>query len=155
MALLDNHRSRGARALTLLHDRELRNFLATWRQARAAGVSLARCEDPDYESLDTLAHHVLACARGYMVWCCEVLDLPDPRIDPCPAAQHIEAQAERYLEHVLARWCGPLLSASDEMLNTSHASRWGVDYCVDAMLEHAVMHPSRHAFQLAELTARS
>jgi len=27
-------------------------------------------------------------------------------------------------------------------------SRWGVSYSVDAMLEHAVMHPMRHAFQI-------
>jgi len=29
-----------------------------------------------------------------------------------------------------------------------HESRWGVKDYVDAMLEHAVMHPIRHAFQL-------
>ena len=32
-----------------------------------------------------------------------------------------------------------------------YQSRWGVDYCIDAMLEHAVMHPIRHVFQLEEL----
>lgn len=32
-----------------------------------------------------------------------------------------------------------------------YPSRWKTLYCVDAMLEHAVMHPIRHAFQLEEL----
>ena len=32
--------------------------------------------------------------------------------------------------------------------NETYASAWGVDYCIDAMLEHAVMHPLRHTAQL-------
>ncbi|MFT7462834.1 MAG: hypothetical protein ACI9EF_001176 [Pseudohongiellaceae bacterium] len=150
MALLDDHSSRGARALILLHDRELRDCNATWRQARAAKIVLPKDDDPDYASLDHVAYHVLACARGYMVWCCEVLQLPEPAIEACPAVEHIGDEAERYLEHVLAGWRGPLAKVTDEMLNSSHASRWGVTYCIDAMLEHAVMHPARHRFQLTE-----
>jgi hypothetical protein len=34
-------------------------------------------------------------------------------------------------------------------------SRWNVHYCIDAMLEHAVMHPIRHTFQLQELLAKA
>jgi hypothetical protein len=29
--------------------------------------------------------------------------------------------------------------------------QWRTRYCVDSMLEHAVIHPIRHAFQLNEL----
>jgi hypothetical protein len=32
-----------------------------------------------------------------------------------------------------------------------YKSNWGTDYCIEAMLEHAVMHPIRHEFQLKEL----
>ena len=34
-----------------------------------------------------------------------------------------------------------------------YTSNWGVNYCIDAMLEHAVMHPIRHEFQLKNLIA--
>ena len=41
---------------------------------------------------------------------------------------------------------------SNERLETpEYPSRWQTRYCIDAMLEHAVMHPIRHAFQLYEL----
>ena len=41
---------------------------------------------------------------------------------------------------------------SDEQLETpEYPSRWQTRYCIDSMLEHAVMHPIRHAFQLDEL----
>ena len=56
------------------------------------------------------------------------------------------------LRSLLERWRAPLREVSNEKLETpEYASRWQTRYCVDSMLEHAVMHPIRHAFQLDEL----
>ena len=44
---------------------------------------LPKTDDPAYESLDTLLHHVFRAARGYMTWMCEVLELPDPEMQGC------------------------------------------------------------------------
>jgi len=57
------------------------------------------------------------------------------------------------MEHVLERWRGEALrEISDEQLETpEYPTRWRTRYSVDSMLEHAVMHPIRHAFQLNEL----
>jgi hypothetical protein len=53
------------------------------------------------------------------------------------------------MEHVLERWRAPLSEVSDGRLETpEYPSRWGTRYSIDSMLEHAVMHPIRHAFQL-------
>jgi hypothetical protein len=38
--------------------------------------------------------------------------------------------------------------------NHTYTSRWGQEYTIGAMLEHAVMHPMRHAFHLDELMER-
>jgi hypothetical protein len=87
-----------------------------------------------------------------MVWMCEKLQLPDPGIQPTPNAQAILHDAEQYMEHVLERWRAPLSNVSNEQLETpEYPSRWHTLYCIDAMLEHAVMHPIRHTFQLEEL----
>jgi len=148
----DSYANRGARALVLLHESHLRDFLGVWRRAKAAGVRLAATEDPSYASLDTLLRHVLRAARGYMTWCCQVLDLPDPDIRPTPEPEAIEAEADGYLEHVLERWREPLRTVAPARFeDRTYESRWGVPYCIDAMLEHAVMHPIRHSFQLEEL----
>lgn len=144
----------GARAMVLLHERHLRAFLGTWRRARAADLALPATADPDYASLERLLLHVLGAARGYMVWICSVLGLPDPGIDPAPGAESAEAEAEPYLDHLLARWRLPLTEVAEERFGEAYPSRWGVPYCVDAMLEHAVMHPIRHRFQLEELLER-
>lgn len=146
------YRSRAVRALVLLHDEHLRRFLVVWKQAQAASVSLSPTNDPAYSSLETLLHHVLGAARGYMTWMCEVLELPDPKIHTPPEPAALPAEADRYMEHVLEQWRAPLRDVGDDRLETpEYQSRWQSRYCIDAMLEHAVMHPIRHAFQLEEL----
>ena len=149
---LPGYQYRGARALVLLHEQELRAFVAVWRRARAASVPLPVTSDPDYASLESVLFHVLRAARGYMTWMCESLGLDDPGIEPPPPVERLAVEVDRYLEHLLERWRQPLAGLPEERFHAPEfRSRWGVLYCVDAMLEHAVMHPVRHAFQLQEL----
>jgi uncharacterized damage-inducible protein DinB len=146
------YKSRAVRALVLLHDDHLRRFLAVWKQARAARVVLPQTAEPAYQSLDTLLRHVMGAARGYMTWMCEVLELPDPAIDAPPESAALAQEPEQYLEYVLERWRMPLKDVGDDRLEMpEYPSRWKTRYCIDAMLEHAVVHPIRHAFQLEEL----
>ena len=140
------YRSRAVRAMVLLHEEHLRRFVHVWRMALASSVSLPPTADPAYASLKALA------AGGYMIWMCEVLALPDPGIRHAPDQAAIIGGAEDYMEHVLERWRAPLIEVSDDRLETpEYPSHWKTRYCVDSMLEHAVMHPIRHAFQLDEL----
>ncbi len=146
------YRSRAVRAMVLLHEGHLRRFVRTWGLALAASVDLPPARDPAYASLGALGHHVLGAAGGYMAWMCEMLKLPDPGIRPAPDAAAIVQDADDYMEHVLERWRAPLLDVSDDCLETpEYPSQWKTRYCIDSMLEHAVMHPIRHAFQLDEL----
>jgi len=146
------YRSRAVRAMVLLHEEHLRRFVHTWRLALASSVSLPPTDDPNYLSLETLGRHVLSAAGGYMIWICEVLALPDPGIRPAPDAAAIVRDADDYMEHVLDRWRAPLREVPGERLETpEYPSRWRTRYSIDSMLEHAVMHPIRHAFQLDEL----
>jgi hypothetical protein len=145
------YRSRAVRALVILHEQQMRQFLVTWNAARAIPVRLPVTEDPAYVSLETLGRHVLGAARGYMVWMCEQLQLPDPEIRPVPADLNAQNAAD-YLEHVLECWRAPLFNVADEQLDhPEYLSRWETLYSIDAMLEHAVLHPVRHVFQLEEL----
>ena len=147
------YRSRAVRAMVLLHEEHLRRFVQTWRLALVVSVTLPPTADPNYASLGALGRHVLIAAGGYLVWTCEVLRLPDPGVRPAPDAIAIVRDADSYMEHVLERWGAEALrEVSDEQLETpEYPSRWRTRYCIDSMLEHAVMHPIRHSFQLDEL----
>jgi len=145
----------GARVLVALHAERLRAFMATWRRADSAGVEPPTTNDPAYRSRETLLAHVLGCAARYLMWICEKAELDRPNLEGRPDAEGFAARADEYLENVLAAWERSLLGLTEEKaVREAHESSWGVPYCIDAMLEHAVMHPIRHAYQLEALLAR-
>lgn len=148
---LRDYKFRGARALVLLHDKAMRELLPVWRTAKEKGITLPATSDPSYASLQALLHHALRASRNYMTWLCEKLGLPDPGIEPAPEADRVEADAERYLEHLLERWRLPLAGVEEKRFEAIHKTRWGEDMSCEGMLEHAVMHPLRHRFQLEEM----
>ncbi|MBI4915131.1 MAG: hypothetical protein HY825_04730 [Acidobacteria bacterium] len=152
---LQDYRWRGARALVLIHEQSMREFLPVWREAVRWGVRLPTTDDPDYASFPTLLHHVFRASRGYMTWLCEKLELPDPRIEPAPPAEVVERDADRYLEHLLERWRTSLAGVDEARLQPIFKTRWGADISGESMLEHAVVHPLRHRFQLEELMERA
>jgi uncharacterized damage-inducible protein DinB len=149
---LTKYHYRGARALVLLHEKHLHQFLDTWKKAKALGVPLPQTDDPNYESFEMLLRHVLRWARGYMKWICEKLELADPEIKAVPEVDVIENEAESYVQHLLEQWRKPLTDVPEERFyKPEFTAPWKSNYCIDAMLEHAVMHPIRHDFQLKEL----
>jgi hypothetical protein len=142
----------GAKALVALHEIHIKSFYETWKEAKKVAVKLPETDDPYYKSLDTLLYHVLRSARGYMIWMCDKLNLDDPQIKETPPAEMIEEKAVEQIEHLFERWRIPLVNVEPELFEDKvYKSNWGVDYCIDAMLEHAVMHPIRHEFQLKNL----
>jgi uncharacterized damage-inducible protein DinB len=149
---LKQYKYNGARSLVLLHERHLKSCLSTWKTAKKLNISFPKSEDSDYQSMETLLRHILRAARGYMIWMCDKLDLENPDIEKVPEAEEIVEKADAYLSHLLEKWRLPLSEVPEEKYHASvYTSRWGVDYCIDAMLEHAVMHPIRHEYQLNNL----
>lgn len=49
------------------------------------------------------------------------------------------------------RASGTALPESDDPSYRSVESRWGEDYTIEQMLEHAIVHPMRHRIQLERL----
>lgn len=151
MPELTNYQYRGARALVLMHEHFLEDFVDMWWTAKSAEIELPKTEDQDYQSLDHVLVHVLGAARGYLTWMCEKLGLPDPGIEPAPSVDEVEDGSDEYLEHLLERWRDPLAAVAETRMGEVYESRWGVPMAIESMLEHAVMHPLRHSFQLEEL----
>ncbi len=101
---LDDYRYRGAGALIELHERHLRSFLDVWREARDRGLTLPETADPDCASLVALRRHVLRAARGYLRWCCEVLDLSDPEIPPTPSIEEDDGAMTIHRSRMFQLW---------------------------------------------------
>jgi hypothetical protein len=149
---LPSYKYKGARSLVILQEKHLLAFYETWKLAYSKNIILPITEDPDYESLNTLLRHVLRSAGNYMKWICEKLELPNPNIIPPPEPELLSKNADEYINHILEKWKSPLSKIKEEKFHApTFTSNWGVEYCIDAMLEHAVMHPIRHEFQLQNL----
>lgn len=146
----------GARVMVAMHARYLREFMETWRRFDAEGIELPETSNPNYGSRETLLAHVLGCAARYLTWMCEQLALPKPALEEYPEVTGFSTRAEAYMEEVLAAWELPLRGVTEEQADgQAFVSRWGIPYSIDAMLEHAVMHPIRHSCQLEELLRAS
>ncbi len=140
--------------MVLLHEESMRALLAVWRKAKAANVKLPVTDNAAYASLDTVLQHVLKASRNMLTWICEKLELPDPGIQEAPEASRVDAEAERYVDHLLERWRLPLAGVDAKRMEVIHKDRSGHDTSLFARLEHAVLHPQRHRFQLEELMER-
>lgn len=145
-------RSRGVRALVLLHDREVRAFLAVWRRASALGVVPPETTDPDCKSLEAMAHHVFRAARGYLTWVCEVLERPMPSLPQPPEPEGLGAEAGAYVETLAAAYREHMAWMPNEVLDSpkTYMTRWNLPIAVESMLEHAVVHPMRHRLQIEQ-----
>ena len=147
-----HYQSRGARAMVFLHEHYLREFFEVWKKAKTRGVALPETSHSADVSFEMLLQHVFECVRHLMEWMCEKLELSDPKISPEPLPEVIEAQAEQYLEHLLRQWRTPLAGIEEKRFDEpEYMSRLGMQCCISSMLEHAVIHPIQHCFQLEEL----
>jgi len=62
----------------------------------------------------------------------------------------VEEEVDRYMDHLLERWRLPLEDVEEPRFFVTYPTNQE-DMSGEAMLEHAVLHPIRHRFQLEEL----
>jgi len=155
MEELQEYKYQGARSLVLLHGKHIRSFVEIWLEAKKMELILPDTDDADYASLESLLVHVLNSSRNYIKWICRQLNLPDPGIKPPPEKEFIAEELSDYINHLLEKWSLPLAELEENFFfGHTYVSNWGTEYCIEAMLEHAVMHPIRHEFQLSNLMKR-
>lgn len=148
-------KSNAVRSCVELHAIELERFYRTWETFRASGVALPPTDDPSYASADHLGGHVLRSARSYLTWIGECVKRPVTDVDPDDDRASVARKGRAFMDAVLAAWRRHLAVLDDaELAPATYTSRWGEDYNIEQMLEHAVVHPMRHRIQLERLMAQ-
>ena len=149
-------KSNAVRSCVELHEIELGRFYDTWEVFRASGARLPLTDDPSYASPEHLGGHVLRSARSYLTWIGECVKRPVTDVDPDDDRVRVARRGRAFMDEVLAAWRRHLAILDDaELAPATYKSRWGEDYNIEQMLEHAVVHPMRHRIQLERLMARS
>ena len=152
---MEEFRSRGVRSLTELHERELKAFVATWRRFQASGKPMPDARgDANFESPETLVAHVQGAARSYLLWIWEVLERPIEGLPLIRDAGVIVPRLDAFMAETLDGWRRHLAPLENDQLSPrQYLSRWGEPHTIEQMLEHAVVHPMRHRFQLERILA--
>lgn len=145
-------KSNAVRSCVELHEIELRRFCDVWERFRVSGIPLPETDDPSYQSAEHLGGHVFRAARNYLTWIGEFVNRPVTDVDSDTDAASIARKGRVFMDEVLAAWRRHLaLLENREMTPVGRKSRWGEDYNIEQMLEHAVVHPMRHRIQLERL----
>jgi hypothetical protein len=148
-------KSNAVRSCVELHEVELQRFFDTWLAFRASGIGLPATSDPNYASPDHLGGHVMRAARNYLTWMGDCVKRPVTDVDLDNDAVRLAGRGRAFLDEVIAAWRRHLEALEDaELAPAAFKSRWGEDYTVEQMLEHAVVHPMRHRIQLERLMRR-
>ncbi len=148
-------RSNAVRNCVELHEIELNRFYEVWEAFCASGTPLPETSDPSYASPNHLGGHVLRAARNYLTWIGECVERPVTDLDPDTDLVRIASKGRAFADEVLAGWRRHLGALEDtELAPTTYKSRWGEDYNIEQVLEHAVVHPMRHRIQLERLIAQ-
>ena len=152
---MNEFRSRAVRSLVELHERELREFVSTWRRFAASGKPMPDGRgDADYESPERLVAHVQGSARGYLLWTWEVLERPIEGLPMTRDVAVIVPRLDAFMDETLEAWRRHLAPLEDAQLAPKqYMSRWGEPHTIEQMLEHAVVHPMRHRIQLERILA--
>ena len=149
-------KSNAVRSCVELHEIELNRFYETWEKFRAFGGQLPETSDPNYQSIDHLGGHVFRAARNYLTWIGDCVKRPVTDVDLDTDHVSIAHKGRAFVDAVLVAWRRHLALLEDaELAPEVYKSRWGQDYNVEQMLEHAVVHPMRHRIQLERLMAQA
>jgi uncharacterized damage-inducible protein DinB len=145
-------KSNAVRSCVELHEVELERFYVVWERFCASGTPLPKTDDPSYVSAEHLGGHVFRAARGYLTWMGEFVGRPITDVDTDTDPLSIARKGRAFVSEVLAAWRRHLALLEDgELAPATRKSRWGEDYTIEQMLEHAVVHPMRHRIQLERL----
>ena len=150
---MEEFRSRAVRSLTELHERELKEFVVTWRRFVTSGRPMPEARgDASFASPERLAAHVQGAARSYLLWIWEVLERPIEGLLLTRDAAVIVPRMDAFMAETLEAWrrYQPLLE-DDQLSPKQYLSRWGEPHTIEQMLEHAVVHPMRHRIQLERI----
>lgn len=138
-------------------DRSRRELVDLLPRIRAA--ELEEGDPLDESTTRGILVHVLRAGYGYAAWICEQLDFPKPErgLDPKTlggreAFQRGFHDMREYFMRALEPLTDAHLDGPEPGQPPPHfRSRWGEDYGIEQMLEHAICHHLRHRRQLERL----
>jgi uncharacterized damage-inducible protein DinB len=106
-------------------------------------------QDEGCRSIQTIMHHVVRAGYGYASYIREAFG-EEPNRPDLPLGKRQEAldRLEVMLAYTSATLEGKWEMSDEQITSVKMASRWGVVYDLEQLLEHAIVHILRHRRQI-------
>lgn len=143
--------SPAVKTLARLHEKHLLLFFNTWQKCKSTNLLLPKTSDLDYNSMDTLLHHVINSSKNYLIWICKNVNIDYSNVSSEMFLNPNELYTQKFIDKLTLLWKNSLTKLTSSDMEKVFISNWDVKYSIEAMLEHAVMHCIRHEYQLRNL----
>lgn len=106
-------------------------------------------EDEHCRSIQTIMNHVVRAGYGYSKYIRDTLSKDATPIEDKQIPQtKIVAEIDKMFAYTAAIFEGERSITDEEMHEIFFKTRWGVNYNIDQLLEHAIVHVLRHRRQI-------
>jgi uncharacterized damage-inducible protein DinB len=112
--------------------------------------------DESCRSIQTIMAHVVRAGYGYAEYIREALGMAGARPEAgSPTRDECLRGVEAFLAYTASVLDGRWQMSDDEIMAVRIHARWGPEYDLEQMLEHAIVHVLRHRRQIERFLARA
>jgi uncharacterized damage-inducible protein DinB len=133
---------------------DLKNLIITISETDFVKIVDSETKDEDCRSVQTIVSHVTNSGYGYANyirdWFSIQKNSPERRL---LSQNHFPAEFERMLAYTSETLQGKWEYSDEEILKVKMIVRWGPQYDLEQLLEHAVVHILRHRRQIEKFAA--
>ena len=133
---------------------ELKDIMARIPQDEFGRILDPSTEDEDCRSVQTIISHVINAGYSYADYIRGIYSMASNRqprmlVSYPEYLRHLDMMLSYTVQTLEGRW----ELTQNELMNVRIASRWGVQYDFEQLLEHAIVHILRHRRQLEKFVA--
>ena len=147
---LENYRKGAIGSLLDEYEKALFELKSVLQKARAEDYTrVVEGEDEHCRSIQIIMNHVVRAGYGYSKYIRDALSMDANPIEDRQIPQaEIVAEVDKMFAYTAAIFEGERSITDEEMNEIFFKTRWGVDYNIDQLLEHAIVHVLRHRRQI-------
>jgi uncharacterized damage-inducible protein DinB len=134
---------------------ELKLLIGQTSDDKYARIIDTQSKDEDCRSIQTIMTHVVKAGYGYANYIREHFSIASTSSATGPLSrEYAVAELETMLGYTAETLDGKWEMTDEEIDGITIHSRWGVDYTLEQLLEHAIVHILRHRRQIERLLGR-
>lgn len=147
---LESYRQGAIGSLLDEYEKALSELKTVLQNANAADYSrVVAGEDAHCHSIEVIMNHVVRAGYGYSKYIRDALSLDVNSVEDKQISQtEIFTEIDKMFAYTAAIFEGDRPVTDEEMNGIFFKTRWGVNYNIDQLLEHAVVHILRHRRQI-------